>query len=282
MKKNKKIIPILIAALMVVTNIIIPVNDDAFAEVKGKDLQFDAVFQDKIGKIEQVRTLLQQAEEAFKSDKTKSFELYMQVAKLGDMDGQFRVGRQYHLGDADGNFGDVVGIDREEAAKWYHKSAEQGHARAQNNLGLLYECGEGVEKDYGEAAKWYRKSAEQGLALAQYHLGEMLREGNGVDEDEEEAVEWYRKAAVQGLAESQCQLGLMYEEGDGVGKDEEEAVKWYRKAADQGLARAQYFLGWNYHEGIGVEEDDEKSKYWLKKAARQGYEDAKEKLDEWF
>lgn len=37
----------------------------------------------------------------------------------------------------------------------YMKSAKLGESRAQCNLGLMYDHGEGVEQDYGEAVRWY-------------------------------------------------------------------------------------------------------------------------------
>ena len=49
--------------------------------------------------------------------------------------------------------------DDKEAVKWYRKAAEQGDAKAQNNLGVKYGNGLGVLKDYKEAVKWYRKAA---------------------------------------------------------------------------------------------------------------------------
>jgi TPR repeat protein len=49
--------------------------------------------------------------------------------------------------------------------------AEQGNAKAQFNLGVMYAKGLGVSQDYKEAAKWFRKSAEQGHENAQYNLG---------------------------------------------------------------------------------------------------------------
>ena len=55
-----------------------------------------------------------------------------------------------------------------EFEKW-QTLAEQGEAIAQYNLGLIYEKGEGVIQDYREGAKWYLKSAEQGHAPAQGH-----------------------------------------------------------------------------------------------------------------
>ena len=44
--------------------------------------------------------------------------------------------------------------------------AEQAHAKAQNNLGDIYENDRGVPQDDAEAAKWYRRTAEQGDAAA--------------------------------------------------------------------------------------------------------------------
>ena len=72
---------------------------------------------------------------------------------------------------------------------------EQGNAKAQNNLGVMYDNGEGVIKDAAEAVKWFRKAAEQGYAYAQNNLGVMYEYGNGVIKDAAEAVKLYRKAA---------------------------------------------------------------------------------------
>ena len=49
--------------------------------------------------------------------------------------------------------------------------AEQGDAYAQLLLGLMHIKGFGVVKSSSEAAKWFRKSAENGNANAQYNLG---------------------------------------------------------------------------------------------------------------
>ena len=166
-----------------------------------------------------------------------------------------------------------------EAVKWYRKSAEQGNARAQFNLGLMYKYGLGVEQDYAEAVTWYRKAAEQGHAKAQFNLGSMYEDGQGVEQDYAEAVKWYRKAAEQGDASAQCNLGLMYCDGRGVTKDDSEAVKWYRKSAEQGNAYAQYNLGVIYEYGRGVTQDDYESVKWYRRAAEQGNEKAKKALE---
>ena len=88
--------------------------------------------------------------------------------------------------------------NNEEAVKWYRKAAEQGYARAQNNLGSMYEDGRGVPPNDEEAAKWYFEAASRGLAEAQTNLGTMYAEGAGVPKDDVEAYVWLRIAAAQG------------------------------------------------------------------------------------
>ncbi|MHC4308020.1 MAG: AAA family ATPase [Planctomycetota bacterium] len=129
-----------------------------------------------------------------------------------------------------------------EAAVWYRKAAEQGHAQAQSNLGIMYSQGQGVEKDYNEAVKWCRKAADQGNEQAQGMLGVMYSKGQGVEQDYKKAVNWYRKAAEQGNGQAQAILGVMYSHGQGVERDTEEAVKWYKKASEQGIGYAKEAL----------------------------------------
>ncbi len=45
--------------------------------------------------------------------------------------------------------------DYEQAATWSRKAAEQGNARAQGRLGLMYNDGQGVLQDYVQAYMWY-------------------------------------------------------------------------------------------------------------------------------
>jgi len=78
------------------------------------------------------------------------------------------------------------------------KSAEQGDARAQLNLGLKYYRGEGVPQNYKQALLWQTKAAEQGIADAQLILGVMYARGKGVKQNLKIAYAWESLAAVQG------------------------------------------------------------------------------------
>ncbi|MDP7503376.1 MAG: tetratricopeptide repeat protein [Nitrospinota bacterium] len=58
--------------------------------------------------------------------------------------------------------------------------------------------GWGVPKDYKLAVKWYRKSAEQGYALGQFNLGWMYRKGLGVPKDYVLSHMWFNLSAANG------------------------------------------------------------------------------------
>jgi TPR repeat protein len=215
-------------------------------------------------------------------------------AEAGDAQAQFEVAEIHQeraRNNSSGHLPDYPGgpsereSDHRQAATWYRKAADQGHAQAQLKLAECYEIGLGVGEDSREAAAWYRKAfawyrkaAAQNDADAQYNLGERYATGRGVAKNEREAVAWYRKAAEQGYARGQNNLGVMLANGWGVGKDEHEAVCWYRKAAEQGYAVAQQNLGFMYENGRGVQKDEGEAVAWYRKAAEQGDAYAKERL----
>ena len=151
------------------------------------------------------------------------------LAENGDIQAQYMIGRIYfhHL------------QNYSEAAKWYTKAAEKGHAAAQYGLANMYRNGRGVPQDTDVGMKWHLKAAEGGDAAAQNHLGFMYYYGRGVPQIYAEAVKWHRRAAEQGHAISQYNLGNLIRSGKGVQQDYVEAYKWYNLAAAQGndLAR---------------------------------------------
>lgn len=117
--------------------------------------------------------------------------------------------------------------------------AEQGNSEAQNDLGIMYDNGDGVPQDHQAAAKWYRLSAEQGQAVAQFNLGNMYDLGLGVTQDYVEAAAWFRLAAEQGYNQAQFNLGFIHSQGQGVPLDNVEAAKWYRLATERGISLAK-------------------------------------------
>jgi uncharacterized protein len=122
----------------------------------------------------------------------------------------------------------------------WRPQAEQGHAVAQYNLGLMYINGTGVTPDDAEAVKWYRLAAEGGYVRAQHGLGGMYIVGlGGLPKDEAEAVNWFQLAADQDYAEAQFDLGLMYAQGrGGLSLDNVAALMWFNLAVARGFNEA--------------------------------------------
>jgi len=88
------------------------------------------------------------------------------------------------------NSGDYV-----TALRLWRPLTEQGDARAQHNLGYMYDEGQCVRQDFAEAVKWYRLAAEQGYADARYNLGFMYDTGQGVRQSRVQAHMWFNLAA---------------------------------------------------------------------------------------
>ncbi len=79
--------------------------------------------------------------------------------------------------------------------KWFRKAAEQGYDEAQTNLGVMYERGWGVARDYGEAEKWFTLAIEQGEKRAHGNLGWMYFFGRGVPWDLKKAFHHFRQSS---------------------------------------------------------------------------------------
>ena len=86
-------------------------------------------------------------------------------------------------------------------------------------------------------------AAERGYAKAQCDLGYMYNKGEGVPQDVKKAFDLYMQAAVQGLAAAQFNVGNAYYSGRGVDKDIDQSFIWVKKSAEQGNTLAQYVLG---------------------------------------
>ena len=79
------------------------------------------------------------------------------------------------------------------------EAAEQGHADAQFNAGLMYHQGQGVPQNYKKALRWFMKAAEQGHARAHFGTGVLFtEEREGVQRDLRTALKWVHLAAAQG------------------------------------------------------------------------------------
>lgn len=120
------------------------------------------------------------------------------------------------------------------ALKELEQLARKGDVDAQENLGLMYAKGKGVQADLVQAERWIRKAAERGLPEAQYNLGLMQVRGQGVPQNNAEALKWFKKSSEQGYTGAQYCLGVMYLQGLGVPRDLMQAYMWWLLAESGG------------------------------------------------
>ncbi len=115
------------------------------------------------------------------------------------------------------------------------RAAEGGFALAQISMGFRLKKSE----EWAEAARWFRRSAEQGHPIGWYQLGLAHYKGRGVTRNRRQAFELILRAARSGHASGEHGVGLLYERGLGTARDVAKARQWLQRAADKGLEEAR-------------------------------------------
>jgi len=149
-----------------------------------------------------------------------------------------------------------AGIDTNasEAAAWYGRAADKGHAESQYRYAKCLEHGKGVTQDLNRAMEYYTLASRAGHVLSQSRLAKHLQTTDIV-----QAVTLYRSAAAGGDSNAQYDLAVLLLTGYGpVPKDtknEFEAVTFFTNAAQQNHPRASYYLGCCRGIGLGCSVD---------------------------
>ena len=178
-------------------------------------------------------------------DCEKAFVLFKELAEKGDSRSQYFVGK-YLMDNHGGTISWHIVSRRNttEAFKWFEKSSLQGHALAQQQLGMFYETGtDPCVRNIEKALKWYLKSANQGNKEAIFALGRLY--ANGIDEENPDMVKAYQyflQAAESGHPEAQYRVGVALYYGKGIAIDKESALIWLKKSASQRNEAAQKLL----------------------------------------
>ena len=110
------------------------------------------------------------------------------------------------------------GEEYEKAALWFRNALleEKNLPEANYYMGLLFEKGQGVEKDYYTAFAYYQKacSGNNAHAKAVKRCGDFMYSGVGMIRPQKaEAFKFYKRAAQLGDGEAYNSMGLMYEKG---------------------------------------------------------------------
>ncbi len=179
------------------------------------------------------------------ADRLNPLHYFDHYARLGDADAQFELGNFYRFGIAGFN------IDRVEAAKWYLKSAEVGHIKANIRLGDIHF----EDNNFTEAFRLYSFCVEEAAdSEAQFKLAKCLEKGLGTLQNLPLAFENYSACADAGYSDSQKYLGDCYRNGYcGLDRNVDKAIDLYRLSAQQGNKFAideLHSLGINFEQSI--------------------------------
>lgn len=169
------------------------------------------------------------------------------------------------------------------AIRYFDIAANQRHALAQYNLGLIYNGeyeGCGVKIDKFKAANYFRFAAEEGVADAQFEYSQSLLHGDGVEKNSDEHMHWLAKSAENGspkgmLYYAEQLIGELIGDSGYDQKASSEynlAIYYLRKAAScngflfQG--KAQALMGVAYVEGWGVNPNNHSAIAFFSKALK--------------
>lgn len=158
------------------------------------------------------------------------------------------------------------------------------------NLGVMFERGEGVKRDYWKAFEFYEDAAHQGITQAMYNLAIFYEWGLGADLNsdlqKQQRIYWLEKAAERGLPQAESELASLIwienilndssreradllrkrskEKGLNVGtfftlgltpweiKNFQRIIPVYEELAQEGQKEAQFQLGSIYFNGEAV------------------------------
>jgi TPR repeat protein len=125
-----------------------------------------------------------------RNDYRDAIPLLLQAGRLGHPKAQATLGIAYQNGN---------GVRRDDmaAARWYSLAAAQGHRAAQYALAGMYEEGEGgLPKNVAKARELYLLSANQGFDKAQLEVGIAYEVGDGVPRSRERAINMLRASGL--------------------------------------------------------------------------------------
>ncbi|KAI8880317.1 HCP-like protein [Backusella circina FSU 941] len=197
----------------------------------------------------------------------------------------------------------VLGRDFSIAYRYFKLSSENGYPRAQNQIGLMYLRGHGVEKDHQKALKCFTTASEQMDTWECLNPGLDFHYGRKVDKNHEIAEIYLQRAAEENEEEAQTYLDAihldkiekehnsskrmeqlektvedmnpisLYDRGMKLYTGSCEGVKNYslsffyiRKAAEKNHSQAIAQLGIIYLDGKAVEKDENEGIKWIEKS----------------
>lgn len=197
-----------------------------------------------------------------------------EAAKAGNTTAMVNIGNIYEYGQRTGK------PEYKEAAKWYQRAALLGDKRGSFNYANLLHHGRGVRRDRETAFCIFEKLAKSGIREAPFYLGLYYENGFVVEKNYAEALRQYQVGASMNDPYCYNQLGRMYCLGLGISKKEPKiGFYYYEQAAKLGDVTGLSNMAYAYETGQGVEPDLVKAVEYYSRAAEAGEVNAIEALE---
>lgn len=127
--------------------------------------------------------------EGGRPNREMAFQYFKEAQNKGDIEVEnafkeafFKIGQYYQFG-----YG-VVEKNLQQAIRNYESAAADGHIESMNALGSLFF---NEKQEYEQAFGWFKKAAERGYTRAITNLGICYELGCGVDRDWDQALKYY-------------------------------------------------------------------------------------------
>lgn len=171
------------------------------------------------------------------------------------------------------------GVSRDELLAALESAADAGQPIALWRLGVMYENGEGVQKDEVKAFSYYSRIANDNantpprsleadiVAQSFLKVGEYFRKGlpdAGIKQDSDRSHALMMHAATYfGDADAQYQVGKLFLDENELGRHPLQSARWLSLAARKGHPSAQALLGELLFNGEGLERQPIEGLMWL-------------------
>ena len=164
-----------------------------------------------------------------KSTVAQKYFYAKRAAERGNARAQFDLGLMYANGD---------GVEKNEALAlmWFNRAAQNNFSKALNVKKVA------TVKGTSQKFRFAQEAAKRGDTRAQFDLAMMYQRGEGVNKNEKLAFKYFHKAARKNHAEAKFQMGLCFAEGRGVKKQSQLARYWFKLAAKAGHPKAMAYL----------------------------------------
>ncbi len=225
-----------------------------------------------------------------KGDYTGAAEMYLELARGGDLDAMFNMGYMYQFG---------LGVEQsyEKAVEFYSVAVYMDGGDAAYNLAVLTMNGQGTERNMAKGIKHMEQSAMAGCTEAQLYLGTALSmgyAGNPIYSNicripYHKAEQKYDFASLAGELDEAELERIEEERCRAILQSELDAFRYIKQAADDpdendergdSVNTSKYLLGLFYTEGIGCRINRKLGMKYISEAALSGNEAAVQFLSE--